>query len=214
MKTETKRKWSLARALTVVLFLALAACKESNGVVSFGDSTPSPLPISVPVDIIIHTGTGFECFTIGHRIFCAGHSTDHDIGLNTTSYILYVNDTDSDFTGFKTWDNTICWTSAVQMRPFSRTPGVATSCIGVATLQNTNSEPMVYGGPIYSDLANGSPDLIPYNLPMVGSDFSMTDFIAGNYVTDTTADVTSTLTTCQLLQDSMILSCQGFSVQL
>ncbi len=201
------------RLLSALFLIVIAGCKGSDGV-SFGDTSPNPIPSSVPVSIVIHTGDSFSCFAVGHRVFCTGHSVNHDVALSETSYIQYVSDTDSDIVALQTWDNTICWSASVLTRPYSKTPGIATYCVGVATLQNTNSEPVVYSGPSFSTVTDGSSDLSYYGEPMLGADWTMQDLFNGNVITDSNSTVTSTLETCALLQDSFVLSCSNFSVQL
>lgn len=213
MKNRFKLKRSYAHALTVLILTVLVGCKSGGGSVSFGDSSPNLIPSSVPVNVIVHTGNSFSCFAVGHRIFCGGNSIDHDVALNTASYIEYVNDGDSDILSLRTWDNTICWTTSVTTRPYSGTPGVATYCVGQATLQNTNSEPVIYSGPSFGP-TYGSADLTYFSQPMIGADWTLSDLINGNVITDTSSSVTSTLVTCALLQDSFVLSCPNFSVQL
>ena len=187
----------------------------SSGDAGSGGGSNPPPPAAEAVTITIKSGNGFECFSLDRTVYCRGVSANHDVNLNTPSFVAYVESSTSPILSLETWDDTICWTVYVDQRPYSRLPGNATYCVGEATLGGSIAAyPAVYSGPNYTTASNGSADLTYAEKPMMGGDFIMNTLLNSTFMSDGSSSVVESDVVCEKSADGMTLSCPSFSVSL
>ncbi len=190
--------------------------------------SPSPAPdVSTAVTLTVKSGFEFSCFAIEvdgtGRIYCrktGGGSPNPNLGIPSSSYTLFAEAAQG-FDRLEVWDDTICAQGQVATRPYSRTPGTATYCWGEASLGANNAiYPLIYGGPVYSTAAHGSPDFDSHATwePFVGSDSNMTLFTNEGGMWLVMMDgwnATSTASlSCTISNDETTLTCPGFTLGL
>ena len=84
-----------------ILLIGLVGCKGGSG--GGGGSTDDAPDLSTPITVTVKGGNGFECFLLGGSLYCRGVSPNLDINLNTTDFIEYTYDSDSDLLSLETW---------------------------------------------------------------------------------------------------------------
>jgi hypothetical protein len=198
-------------ALGTVILIGLSGCLAGGSADSSSVDLPNPAPVGESFIAEVHSGDGFECFVFRDSVFCRGSSVNADIAVSSVDFALYFEDSDTNVRGLLTYDDTLCVETSVLTRPVSRTPGVATYCIGEATLQNTpGGHPIVYGGPNFSSGVNGSSDVTYASEPMMGADLDLTVVLAANVFTDGFSQTSERSENCLLIEG--ILTCETFTV--
>lgn len=191
-----------------LFLLLLIGCGSGTS----GDSASSDLvpPVGgTPINLTIKDGNGFSCFVYDKSVYCEGVNVL--VGINSVNYIE-VFESQSVVTDLVTYDDTVCFTTSVGVRPVSTTAGVATYCLGEATLNGAYAGfPIRYAGPSFSVL-DMSPELIYSILPMMGGDIVMNQVVNETYVTDGTGFVNQANELCLL--DAGVITCSGFMVTL
>ena len=111
-------------------------------------------------------------------------------------------------------DDTICWTTQVAERPIARTPGVASYCIGEATLNpfGLGGQPAVFSGPSFTSAANGSSSLSYFETPFLGADATLDTMSHWSIWVDGTGSVSSQTLSCEVSADGSTLTCPSFTV--
>jgi hypothetical protein len=210
------------RSIVVVLFSSLLiGCVEGESASAPDSPGGSPPPTSTPIGVTVKTGLGFSCISLTlasggvDQIYCRTEgSPDPRLGILSASYSLYVEA--PALAAFETWDDTICFSAVVTQRPLNRDAGLATYCMGDATLGfNQVAYPLVYGGPQYDHAANGTSEVSYSELPFVGGDVSM-DLMTNTGGTwlvmlDTSVAVSESVETCDLAIDETTLTCNNFT---
>lgn len=206
--------------LLVCAALVLSGCGSDSpaGSEELGLLNPGGGGSAVPVVLSVKGGSGFACFVIarpagGESLFCAG--TSAPLSLASASPVEQAR-TSSSFSAFEVWDDTVCVSTSVSMRPISRLPGSALYCWGEASLgANYSAYDMAYSPP-YSTAGNGSPELTYATDPFVGADESMDVMTntGGTWLVmmDGSSSVTSGTISCSL--DAGILTCASPSFTL
>lgn len=206
------RNTNTIRAAVIILGLglSLAACKSGGGGSQSLGGGPSDPDVPISLTVEVHTGSGFECFILGRGLYCRGVSTNVDLDINSAQFALYAEDSDSNMETILTRDDTLCFTTAVQDRPFGGGSGIATYCIGEASLQGApGGQPMIYTTPMFSSVSHGSPDLSYSSEPMMAADLPMSTVIAANVLTDGQGSVSVDTENCTLLGPD--LTCETFT---
>ncbi len=218
---------TLKGTLIGFLSLQLMGCLASGGGAASSSSPGGPAVglTPTPVSVSLKTGAGFECVGLADAVYCRTAPTigptgvagvpDHRLNITSLSFALYAA-TANAITRFETWDSTVCITTSVAQRPFSRVAGTATYCWGSASLgANAATYPMVYSPP-YVDATNGAPEVSFAVTPFVGYDGGMEVFTdeGGTWLvmTDTANAVVETVVSCTT--DGVTLTCPTFGVSL
>ena len=204
--------------LISVTAVMLVGCKETSSAGETDLGLLNPGGGSTPLSVPYKAGSGFACIVVarvagGESLFCSG--TNASLGFASAAPIEQAR-TDGTFSAFEVWDDTVCVSTSVSLRPVSRLPGSALYCWGEASLgANYAAYDMIYSPP-YSDAAHGSPELTYATEPFVGADESMdvmTD-TGGTWLVmmDGSASVSSGTLSCST--DAGILTCPSFTLDL
>lgn len=173
-----------------------------------------------PVVLTEKSGSGFGCFILsreagsGEILYCSGNNAT--LSINSATPIPYV-ETDTTFSAFEVWDDTVCVVTSVAERPLSRNVGSALYCFGEASLGfNYFSYDLIYSGPNFTTAAHGSAGLTYLTEPFVGGEESM-DLMTntgGNWLVmlDGSGAVSSATLSCD--KEGATLTCPDFSVVL
>jgi len=219
----------IKRALLLLLALVGAGCAPAgSSSVSGSPAAPvvvPPLPGDTAQSITTKGGSGFSCFSIAvsgsDRIYCRTEgSPDARLGIVSASWALYAEHSDS-LTSFEVWNDTICLSGQVTQRPQSRSAGLATYCLGEATLGPAYSGyPIVYSGPSFSLATNGSTEVAFHGTeaPFAGADLGVGLFTNDGGVWNVMMDgleLTHTaILNCTVSADGSTLTCPSFAVGL
>lgn len=170
---------NLTHVSLAFLFGAIGAVTSGCGSAG-GAETTQTAPgggASTEVTLAEKSGAGFTCFIlpresgVGEVLYCSGVNVS--LGLSAVTPIPYV-ETDTTFSSFEVWDDTVCVVTSVAERPLSRNAGSALYCFGEASLGfNYVSYDLVYSGPVFSTAAHGSVGLTYHTEPFVGGEESM-----------------------------------------
>ena len=216
----------LRAILGVLLALLGAACSPGSPSVSDGGSPAFAPEPSAPqsVTVVLKSGVDFTCFALnledGGRIYCRrGASPNPNLGLPAGSGFQLFATHSTEVTHFEVWDDSLCFSGLVSLRPSSRTQGQATYCFGEATLGPAYSGyPLVYSGPPFAWAQHGSPEvtLSGSEQPFTGGDVGIGLFTnAGgvwNVMMDGLGSTGSDSEDCT--EDGVSLVCETFSVTL
>lgn len=203
------------RLVIGILALGLSGCLTGPGGGSAESIiTPPDEVIPALTNVTVKSGDGFECALLeSNEIYCRG--TNPRISLSP-DFELFAAFT-SPVLRFETWDDTVCLSLIVAQRPVARDAGLATYCMGEASLgPNYTGYNIIYSGPAYSEATHGSTGTIFFVEPFAGADEPMDVFTneTGNWLvmTDTRSAVTESVEACEVLADS--IECDDFTIDL
>ncbi len=186
----------------VFLAMIFAACESSPS--SSGEATtPDLSPTLTDISLTVKSGIGVGCFSFDNYIICRGFSSP--------TYVVEVISART-IRSFEVLDHTLCYEVNVTQRPWSRTPGLATYCIGPASLNASYApEHIVFGGPNFTTATNGSNDLGYATEPFMGADLTV-DYLVNHstIMADSMTSVVTTTPTCQTNADRSSLVCPSF----
>lgn len=172
----------------------------------------NPSPVTTPVTIQTKYGIGFECMEYSGTVWCVGNNAH--IGINTTTPVQLFT---GDITSWHVRNNTVCVESVVTTRPYSRTQGTATYCIGISSLVYPyNQYLIVYSGPPYSHATHGSVDVTYHTIPYMAGDITLHTLLhqtayAGDMLTDGVGLSGTGTIDCE--SGDGILVCPAFSIE-
>lgn len=198
--------------LMIIFVLLNVGCNENSASSSGFVSIPStPAPIPAPINVTVKSGRNFDCFQNSKQIYCIGVID----GVTYSTWTLFA-ESDDVFTAFEVWDDTVCYSANVLDRPWDNAAGVATYCVGEASLgANAGTYPLIYSGPPFG-VSHLSPDLDVGVMPFVGYNGPMDLFTdtGGTWLvmTDGSSLVSETTEACTLLGDD--LDCPSFDLTL
>jgi hypothetical protein len=199
----------------------LSGCAESSGTAASSDGgtnlAPSvpvvPTVPSLSVTLDVKYGRDYSCFTLNKsnglrgELWCKGTNTS--IELNTLGAFNRIFLNQKSITDLTVFDDSVYFTTYVNKRPYTNTPGVATYGIGEASLgPGYSGWPIIYGGPIFS-AAYMSPEVTYSHLPMMGGDIVMVQITNETYVSDGTGLTGVSSENCTLTATK--LTCQTFT---
>lgn len=208
----------LMAMLTGFSLLNLVACEGTGGEAAEAVAPvlgPSPSPKSIDLE----SGANFSCFVVNGlsgQVWC--RSIDRagipdPIAFSLDSAWLLVVESSSPIADLLVLDDTLCYQTLVAQRPISRDAGVATYCMGEATINAwglSGQPPSVFGGPQYVHAVNGSTSLA-YDLePFLAVESLLSTMMGWSLFIDGSASVTSQTLSCSQLSD--VLTCGGFVV--
>jgi len=210
------------KMLGVILILLgslTAGCGNAGGAPSEESNAQTPVgPESIT--ITEKTGDMFSCFVRpresgpGEILYCYG--LNPVLSINSAVPFAYV-ETDSSFSAFEVWDDTVCVVTSVAQTPLARSAGSALYCFGEASLGfNYVSYDLVYSGPVFSTAAHGSAGLTYHTEPFTAGEESMDLMlnIGGTWLvmSDGRGQVSTNTQSCS--RDSGTLTCNNFTLTL
>lgn len=235
---------SLKGSLIFFLGMSFLGC-NGGGSGSPESAAPDQSPgggTSVAKTVTLKSGSNFDCFIWNEgagEVWCLndvpngiakpinfgpggpGCSGNGSSCRGTDGLFIRVVSAASAITQLEVRDDTICWSLSVAQRPVSRDAGLGTYCIGEATINSSSlsGRTYVYGGPQYTDGANGSSDLTYAVTPFLAVEGGGAAdlepwgvfFASGPYNPDGESSVTEETLSCSLLEGT--LTCPNFTVE-
>ena len=126
----------LILVLSLIFLGGMVGCGGASGGPSesvTGAGTPAIVPPPGPVllSVSVKTGRDFECLVTGSLVRCraTGPGSHPDLGIGTANFVASFS-SNSDIVELVVFEDSLCFSTVVDERPISRTPGLASYCFG------------------------------------------------------------------------------------